>query len=372
MSIKRVLFAWVAILLAAATTQTINIYAAELGAQLSKKPLSNTLPMSVTLLLDVAGGVPPYTVQIDFGDTSTPSSETINNNPVPNGFSYEVLHTYNTAAEFTVSASITDNNSETVSDDFVLDLKSATPSTTLYEVSGRIVNTSDTKPLKGTTVSYTSNTGSPIITLDDGRFTFIISNGSYTLSADNNGVTPTTQPTFTVANASQDIGDIEINSYTTQIPAPLPRIQTLAISSVGEDVVIDWSSYLVDTLTDEEDIDNLMHYKVYLSQTSFTDVTSLTPLTTVSTDKTTHTASGLAVDKTYYFAVTAYDRFGQQYSTGVNTGNLFLEKVIVPTINEWGITLLIILIIFIFKKDYINVTKQERVQFGNLEVPFNT
>jgi len=358
MNMRKILFAVFVILLAASATKTKNIYASEeLDFQFSSTFSGSTqpLPLPVTLSLDIIGGVPPYTVQVAFGDSSPPSTEIINKNPVPNGISYEVLHTYNSQASFTATATVTDNNGETLSDDLVLNLEDTTPSPSIHEVSGRIVNDSDTQPLKDTTVSVTSNTDS-FVTLDDGRFTLLLpDNASYTLTADNGGNTPTSPPTFEVSGANKSLGDIRIASYASQVP--LPRIQTLSISPVLRSITVDWSNYLSNTLTDEEQRNNLMHYKVYFKQSPFTDVSLATLITTLSTDNTTHTVSNLETERTYYFAVTAYDRFGQQYSTEINTGSLFLETPVIPTLNEWGIILLSTLTILIFKKNYYIVTQ---------------
>jgi len=292
------------------------------------------IPMPVTFTVFVSGGVAPYTIRLDFDD-DTSSEET------GQGSQYSVVHTFNSSALFAVSASVTDANNEGISDNRDVDLRDASVSEDVYEISGIVLNLANNAPIDGATV--TSNGSSPFTSLDNGSFTFILPAGSYDIQANKNGILSQTE-SISVSESSTNmtlIMDFE------SVPSKLPDVSPISITAEESNrtVKLDWSGYFESLNTEQGN--NLLHYRVYRSDNPFTDISNATLVKKVSKTSQTYTFSGIENAKTHYFAVTGFDRFNQE-DTSVTAVSFFVSFL--PIFNTFGIILSICLVIAISKQ----------------------
>ncbi len=299
-----------------------------------------SIPEPITFTIFISGGVPPYTVQLDFGD-STVSTETVYQRE------HSILHTFNEAKAFTTTITIADANNLTLPEDsLVVDLSEAVASTTLYAVSGKVINTSDSAPIAGATVS--AGDDSAFTSLDDGSFALLLPAGSYSIVADKNGVTSSPNTVLVPENTDNQVIILTVDSYT--VPAALLPVSSLSISSddATRSLTVDWTGYFEGLSTTDQS--NLVHYKVYYSLTPFTGVAEdgVTLAGVVGSSEQTLTISRLPNLQQYYFVVTPLDIYNQEPKTSLAPTSFFLAFV--PSFSVTAALLTIFFVVIVFRK----------------------
>ena len=89
-------------------------------------------PVSVSFTVSITGGLPPYTVTMNFGDGTTPQSTSTSSTTVT--FS----HTYNTSGSFTAQATVKDSIGQSASAQTTINVASPI---TVYQLSVSLQST---------------------------------------------------------------------------------------------------------------------------------------------------------------------------------------------------------------------------------------
>lgn len=142
-----------------------------------------------------------------------------------------------------------------------------------------------------------------------------------------NRLTVTYRDAYDTLNPTPDISTATAMLFDTVAPAGVNKKLVVTSGADGRTASLDWGSY-----DEVAEVDVAGYHVYYVPTTEFTSTTGLTPVATVPAGTKTYQMTGLVPNKTYWFAVVAFDEVPNELNSVV-ARKLITRDINAPTIS---------------------------------------